>query len=208
LLGGRAAEEVIFDQISTGALSDLERTTKMAQAMVTIYGLNDKLGNISYYDSSGQQSFVMDKPYSDDTAKIIDDEISKLIEGQYERAVKILTENKSKLDALAEKLLEKEVIFRDDLVAIFGERPFDKKNGDDAKVISEEMRNNLETKVPDIPNVADIPSPGADNPQPEVKPEEPKVESDNSAPADVPSPPAPPTPPEPPTSEPPTGGNE
>ena len=148
LLGGRAAEEVIFSQISTGALSDLERTTKMAQAMVTIYGLNDKLGNISYYDSSGQQNFFMDKPYSDDTAKVIDKEISILVESQYERAKKILSENKDKLDKLAEKLLEKEVIFRDDLEEVFGKRPFDSdsSSSNDASNISAEMKSNASSK--------------------------------------------------------------
>jgi ATP-dependent metalloprotease FtsH len=149
LLGGRAAEEVVFNQISTGALSDLERTTKMAQAMVTIYGLNDKLGNISYYDSSGQQNFFIDKPYSDDTAKLIDKEISILVEGQYERAKTILSEHKDKLDQLAQKLLEKEVIFRDDLEAVFGERPFenDSDASDDAKHISSEMKTNANSKT-------------------------------------------------------------
>ncbi|MFT7614303.1 MAG: ATP-dependent metalloprotease FtsH [Parvicellaceae bacterium] len=158
LLAGRAAEKVVFDQISTGALSDLERTTKMAQAMVTIYGLNEKLGNISYYDSSGQQSFVMDKPYSDDTAKLIDEEISTLVEGQYERAIKILTENRDKLNKLAEQLLEKEVIFRDDLEVIFGKRPFEKDDttDDNAKEISKEMKANSESVVPDIPAVGEI----------------------------------------------------
>jgi cell division protease FtsH len=140
LLGGRAAEEVVFKQISTGALSDLERTTKMAHAMVTVYGLNDKIGNISYYDSSGQQSFVMDKPYSDDTAQIIDKEISDMIEVQYGRAISILAENRSKLDQLAELLLEKEVIFRDDVENIFGKRPFDKENADDAEMIAKVMK--------------------------------------------------------------------
>lgn len=163
LLGGRAAEKVVFDQISTGALSDLERTTKMAQAMVTIYGLNDKLGNISYYDSSGQQSFVMDKPYSEDTAKVIDEEISKLVEGQYKRAIKILSENRDKLDKLAKKLLEKEVIFRDDLEVIFGQRPFEKNVNvaTDAKVIADGMRSKVESKIQDIPKVGDLVPPTA-----------------------------------------------
>ncbi|WP_419869125.1 ATP-dependent zinc metalloprotease FtsH [Chryseobacterium sp. CT-SW4] len=124
-LGGRAAEQAIFGNISTGALSDLERVTKQAQAMVTIYGLNDKLGNISYYDSSGQSEYSFGKPYSDETAKMIDEEISKIIENQYQRALRILTENKDKLDALANKLLEKEVIFREDLEEIFGKRAWD-----------------------------------------------------------------------------------
>lgn len=124
-LGGRAAEQVIFGNISTGALSDLERVTKQAQAMVTIYGLNDKIGNISYYDSSGQSEYNFGKPYSEQTAKIIDEEISKIIATQYQRALQILTANKDKLDALANKLLEKEVIFREDLEEIFGQRAWD-----------------------------------------------------------------------------------
>ena len=130
-LGGRAAEQVIFNNISTGALSDLEKVTKRAQAMVTIYGLNDKIGNISYYDSSGQSEYNFGKPYSEHTAKTIDEEISKLIENQYQRAIRILTENKDKLEALAGKLLEKEVIFREDLEEIFGKRawePEEKEN--------------------------------------------------------------------------------
>ena len=124
-LGGRAAEQTVLGNISTGALSDLERVTKQAQAMVTIYGLNDKVGNISYYDSSGQSEFSFGKPYSEETAKLIDEEISKLIESQYQRAITILTENRDKLDALANKLLEKEVIFREDLEEIFGKRAWD-----------------------------------------------------------------------------------
>ncbi|MBZ9627685.1 ATP-dependent zinc metalloprotease FtsH [Psychroflexus sp. CAK57W] len=125
-MGGRAAEKVIFDKISTGALSDLEKVTKQAKAMVTIYGLNDKIGNLTYYDSSGQSDYNFTKPYSDRTSELIDEEISKLIEEQYLRAINILTENKDKLTKLAELLLEKEVIFKDNLVEIFGERPFKK----------------------------------------------------------------------------------
>jgi ATP-dependent metalloprotease FtsH len=123
-LGGRAAEEVIFGEISTGALSDLEKVTKQAYAMVSIYGLNEKIGNISYYDSQGRE-FAFSKPYSEDTARTIDEEASKIIEAQYERAKQLLRENRDKLEALAEKLLQKEVIFKDDLVEIFGERPWD-----------------------------------------------------------------------------------
>tara|TARA_R110000850_G_scaffold203228_1_gene329446 strand:+ start:54172 stop:56154 length:1983 start_codon:yes stop_codon:yes gene_type:complete len=125
-LGGRAAEKVIFDKISTGALSDLEKVTKQARAMVTIYGLNDKLGNLTYYDSSGQGDYNFTKPYSEKTAEMIDKEISNLIESQYQRAVNLLKENKDKLIELAEVLLEKEVIFKDNLEKIFGKRPFDK----------------------------------------------------------------------------------
>ena len=125
-MGGRAAEKVIFNEISTGALSDLEKVTRQARAMVTIYGLNDKLGNITYYDSSGQSDYNFSKPYSEDTAKVIDFEISKLIEEQYQRAIHLLETNKEKLTQLADILIEKEVIFKDDLETIFGKRPFDK----------------------------------------------------------------------------------
>ena len=124
-MGGRAAEKVTFDRISTGALSDLEKVTKQARAMVTIYGLNEKIGNVTYYDSSGQSDYSFSKPYSDETAKTIDEEISILIESQYERAIKILEENKDKLNRLADILIEKEVIFKDDLETIFGKRTFD-----------------------------------------------------------------------------------
>ncbi|KAB8152728.1 ATP-dependent zinc metalloprotease FtsH [Kordia sp. TARA_039_SRF] len=124
-LGGRAAEKVIFDKISTGALSDLEKVTKQARAMVAVYGLNDKIGNLTYYDSSGNDN-AFSKPYSEETAKTIDEEISKIIENQYQRAIQILEQNKDKLTKLAELLLEKEVIFKDDLEVIFGKRPFEK----------------------------------------------------------------------------------
>ncbi len=125
-MGGRAAEKVIFDKISTGALSDLEKVTKQARAMVTVYGLNDKIGNVTYYDSSGQNEYSFSKPYSEQTAMLIDKEISLLIEGQYQRAINILEENKDKLNQLANILIEKEVIFKDDLEVIFGKREFDK----------------------------------------------------------------------------------
>ena len=124
-MGGRAAEKVTFNRISTGALSDLEKVTKQARAMVTIYGLNEKIGNVTYYDSTGQSEYSFSKPYSEETAKTIDEEISSLIESQYERAIKILEENKDKLNQLADILIEKEVIFKDDLETIFGKRTFD-----------------------------------------------------------------------------------
>ncbi|MBT8266051.1 MAG: ATP-dependent zinc metalloprotease FtsH [Bacteroidia bacterium] len=129
-LGGRAAEKVIFDKISTGALSDLEKVTKQARAMVTVYGLSDKVGNLTYYDSSGQNEFGFSKPYSEQTAELIDREISDIIEAQYQRALKILQDNKDKLTELAEVLLEKEVIFKDNLEKIFGKRPFDTEESD------------------------------------------------------------------------------
>ncbi len=119
-LGGRAAEFVEFGKISTGALSDLEKVTKQAYAMISLYGLNEKIGNISYYDSQGNQSFT--KPYSEETARLIDIEVQQMIEQQYQRAIAILTQNKEKLTSLADKLLEAEVIFKEDLEVIFGER--------------------------------------------------------------------------------------
>mgnify|MGYP001176354209 FL=1 len=123
-LGGRAAEKIIFNKISTGALSDLEKVTRQAKAMVSIYGLNDTLGNITYYDSSGQTDFNFSKPYSEQTAQVIDKEISKIIEKQYNRAITLLKNSKDKLKKLADRLLEKEVIFKDDLETILGKRPY------------------------------------------------------------------------------------
>ena len=148
-LGGRAAEQVVFNNISTGALSDLEKVTKRAQAMVTIYGLNDKIGNISYYDSSGQSEYNFGKPYSEHTAKTIDEEISKLIENQYQRAIKILTENKDKLEALAGKLLEKEVIFREDLEEIFGKRAWEPEEKENRPI-----ENEPEETIGDTENIS------------------------------------------------------
>ncbi len=135
-LGGRAAERITFGKISTGALSDLEKVTKQAYAMVSIYGLNDKIGNISYYDP---QANGFTKPYSDDTARVIDEEVSKMVESQYQRALQLLEENKDKLDQLAAKLLEKEVIFKEDLIAIFGKRPWDREE----EVIKETFKEEL-----------------------------------------------------------------
>ncbi len=126
-LGGRAAEEIIFGKISTGALSDLEKITKQAYACIVYYGLNDKIGNISYYDSSGQSEYAFSKPYSENTAKLIDDEVKKMTDIAYAKTKQILISNKEKLTLLAEKLLEKEVIFKEDLEEIFGKRPFDKQ---------------------------------------------------------------------------------
>jgi cell division protease FtsH len=140
-LGGRAAEEIIFGKISTGALSDLEKVTKQAYAMVSMYGLNKKIGNISFYDSQGQNAFT--KPYSEDTARSIDEEVSKMIEEQYQRAVEILSQNKDKLTALANKLLEKEVIFKEDLVEIFGERPWDVSPSEKIEERAEEQGSSI-----------------------------------------------------------------
>jgi len=141
-LGGRASEQVNFGQISTGALNDLERVTKQAYNMVVYFGLNDKIGNISYYDSTGQMEYSFQKPYSEKTAVVIDEEISQLVEKAYETAVNILTENKNKVEKLANVLLEKEVIFREDLEVIFGPRPFE---------LERSLSNEIAPRYPDLP---------------------------------------------------------
>jgi cell division protease FtsH len=123
-LGGRAAEQVVFNKVSTGALNDLEKVTKQAFAMVAYYGFSKEVGNISFYDSTGQQDYAFNKPFSEKTNEIIDTEVKILVEKSYERALKILTEHRDGLDKLANKLLEKEVIFSDDLEEIFGTRPW------------------------------------------------------------------------------------
>jgi cell division protease FtsH len=125
-LSGRAAEEIVFNKISTGALSDLERVTKVAYSIVTVYGMNDKIGHISYYDSK-QSEYNFNKPYSDATAKIIDEEVKKIIDEAYQRAIKLLTDKKDKLEIIAQKLLEKEIIFQSDLEGLIGKRPFEKQ---------------------------------------------------------------------------------
>jgi cell division protease FtsH len=162
-LGGRAAEEIIFGKISTGALSDLEKVTKQAYAMISVYGLNDKLGNLSYYDSTGANEYGFTKPYSEKTAQTIDEEASKMIEAAYVRAKKILTENKHLLTMLAEKLLEKEVIFKEDLETIFGKRPFDKeeipllKQDSNSSAEIENAKKNTEPAKDDKPKNNDEP---------------------------------------------------
>jgi cell division protease FtsH len=129
-LGGRAAEQLIFGHISTGALSDLEKVTKQATAMVAYYGLDERIGNRSYYDSTGQQDYSLTKPFSDKTAEIIDEQVSKLIESAYQEALRILGDNLDGLTQLANKLIDKEVVFGDDLEMIFGKRPWVKEEID------------------------------------------------------------------------------
>src|SRR5665647_1658873 len=124
-LGGRAAEELIFGKISTGALSDLEKITKQAYAMVSFFGMSEKVGNISFYDSSGQSDFGFTKPYSEKTAELIDAEVNLIIAESYARAKEVLKNNMKGLTELAELLLEKEVIFSEDLERIFGKRKAD-----------------------------------------------------------------------------------
>jgi cell division protease FtsH len=147
-LGGRAAEQLTFGKISTGALSDLEKVTKQAYAMVSIYGLNERVGNISYYDSQGRDSFT--KPYSEDTARIIDEEVSKLIEGQYQRALQVLTENQDKLNALAEQLLTTEVIFKEDLERIFGKRQWESDELVEEKVVIENITDSADVVTEEL----------------------------------------------------------
>ncbi len=149
LFGGRAAEDIIFGKISTGALNDLERITKIAHAIVTVYGMNDKIGNISFYDSK-QSDYSFNKPYSDETARVIDDEIRKIATFAYDRTKQILTEHRDKLEALAKVLLKKEIIFQDDLKEILGDRPFNKPTSyetyvDNKKeVLPETLSNNID----------------------------------------------------------------
>jgi cell division protease FtsH len=146
-LGGRAAEEIVFGNISTGALSDLEKITKQAYAMVTLYGLNKKIGNISYYDSSGQSEYSLSKPYSEKTAELIDEEVKKMIDEAYERTKKILAENKDKLDKLATALLQKEVIFKEDLEEIFGKRMFERDLQEEAETQKAKEENNTQSET-------------------------------------------------------------
>jgi len=148
-LGGRAAEQIIFGEISTGALSDLEKVTKQAYAMVSMYGLDKEIGNLSFYDSTGQSDYNFSKPYSEKTAERIDERVSALIEEMYQRTITLLTENKEKLAELAERLLEKEVIFREDLVGIFGERAIDqqRKEEKEAAKAEMEMRKNASSVI-------------------------------------------------------------
>jgi len=123
-LGGRAAEELVFGKISTGALSDLERITKMAYSIVTMYGMNAKLGNVSFYDSKGQNEYGFSKPYSEATSQMIDEEVRIIIDNAYTRTKELLTERRHELEVIAKELLEKEVLLQDDLERLVGKRPF------------------------------------------------------------------------------------
>ena len=157
-LGGRVAEELVFGKISTGALSDLEKITKQAYACIVYYGLNEKIGNISYYDSTGQSEYSFGKPYSEHTAQMIDEEVKKMVDIAYARTKGLLTNNVDKLSALAEKLLEKEVIFRDDLELIFGKRTF-------AKDVEEESKKTEQPDVQDAVVVNTVPENTNNNPE-------------------------------------------
>ncbi|MCX6235765.1 MAG: ATP-dependent zinc metalloprotease FtsH [Bacteroidetes bacterium] len=150
VLGGRASEEVHFGKVSTGALNDLEKVTRQAYNMVVYFGLNDKIGNISYYDSTGQQEYSFTKPYSEKTAEIIDHEVSKLVETAYRKAVELIRKNKVKVEKLGQVLLEKEVIFSEDLERIFGKRPW----GKDTK----ELVNESVPKSESVNQPAEVPA--------------------------------------------------
>jgi cell division protease FtsH len=169
-LGGRASEDVIFNRISTGALNDLEKVTKQAYAMVVYFGLNKRIGNVSFYDSTGQSDYSFTKPYSEQTAQVIDEEVSKLVELAYERAKKIILENKDKLVQLGDLLLEKEVIFKEDLEHVFGKRPYEPE----AETLAEQ---NIETASP----APEEPQAGENAPPDEVLP--PVVSPDGNDPA-------------------------
>jgi ATP-dependent metalloprotease FtsH len=177
-LGGRAAEQLIFGKISTGALSDLEKITKQSYAMVSIYGLNEKIGNISYYDSQGRESFT--KPYSEATARVIDEEVSKMIEEQYQRALNILSENKEKLQKLADKLLTTEVIFKEDLIEVFGKRPWDEEESQPLMAASAEEKALEEKALEEKAQNEDAQETEAKSDETENA-EEPKLPEENSA---------------------------
>ena len=149
-LGGRAAEQLVFNKISSGAQNDLEKITKQAYAMVSIFGMSEKVGNVSYYDSTGQSDFSFSKPYSEKTAQLIDEEVKVLIDGQYMRALEVLKNNRKGHEKLSNLLLEREVIFSEDLEEIFGKRQWDKRH-----VISENGINDTKKKVSENNNSAD-----------------------------------------------------
>jgi cell division protease FtsH len=125
-LGGRASEEIFFGKISTGAQNDLQQITRIATAMVTVYGMSVKVGNISYYDPHAENQFS--KPYSEETAKMIDEEVRRLIDESYTRTLGLLTERKREVEKLAEALLEKEVLFQSDVELLIGPRPYQDKH--------------------------------------------------------------------------------
>jgi len=156
-LGGRAAEDIVFGKISTGALSDLERITKMAYGIVTIYGMNDKIGNVSFHDSK-QSEYNFQKPYSEATAQIIDEEVKKIIDSAYERTKALLSEKKEELKILAEELLEKEMIYQSDLEDLIGKRPFDTKTTYEeyttpvAEIVDDEIESDSDKQIDESTN--------------------------------------------------------
>ncbi len=180
-LGGRAAEELTFNKISTGALSDLERVTKMAYSIVSVYGMNDKIGNISFYDSK-QSDYNFTKPYSDTTAETIDEEVRKLIDEAYERTKALLSKHGKELEILAKELLEKEIIFQSDLERLIGKRPFENQtsyetftknmNGSHSEEEKEKVEKSEEASSSDTVTATEESKPVDVEPSPEVKKEE------------------------------------
>jgi cell division protease FtsH len=143
-LGGRVAEDIIFNRISTGAQNDLERITKMAYAMVTIYGMNEKVGNLSFNDPNNEYGFT--KPYSDKTAELIDQEVRALVDMCYQKTKALLIEKKELLEILAQELLKKEIIFQADLEVILGKRPFEYRNQEIEAMDAEKLKLDEEAK--------------------------------------------------------------
>jgi cell division protease FtsH len=174
-LGGRAAEQVFFGKISTGAQNDLERITKMAYGMVTIYGMNDKVGNVSFNDPNNEYGFS--KPYSEKTAELIDEEVRSLINDAYRRTIELINEKKEQLEKLAQALLEKEILFQSDLVEIIGERPFDNKTTYQEFMDSDSKKE--DPKELDAPSDSEETEEPSDNGTPESeKVEQPKEEDE------------------------------
>ncbi len=167
-LGGRAAGDIVFERVSTGALSDLERITKMAYGIVTVYGMNDKIGNVSFYDSK-QSEYSFTKPYSEATAKTIDDEVRNIIDQAYQRTKQLLTSKRRELEIIAQELLKKEIIFQTDLERLIGKRPFSHQTayeahmngrsnnlGKDTDKLAQENEENM--PAPATPKLPDDPS--------------------------------------------------
>ena len=175
-LGGRAAEEIIFKKISTGALSDLERVTKMAYSIVTIYGMNEEIGNVSFYDSK-QSEYNFNKPYSEATAEKIDQEVKKIIEGAYQKTRNLLLEHESELEIIARELLEKEIIFQTDLERLIGKRPFEHQTSYQAFTENQnKVKNNSDIQVNEENNTS-----SSDEEPASENTEEPKASSENEA---------------------------
>lgn len=150
-LGGRASEEIFFGKISTGAQNDLQQITRMATAMVTVYGMSEKVGNISYYDPQADNQFQ--KPYSEETARMIDEEVRRMIDDAYDRTKALLTEKKGEVAKLAEALLEKEVLFQSDVESLIGPRPYEEKKPLDNGIESHPEGGISEGVPPYDPNV-------------------------------------------------------
>ena len=151
-LAGRASEQINFGKISTGALNDLEKVTKQAYALISYYGMSEKIGNLSYYDSSGQSQYNFSKPYSEKTAEIMDSEVKSIVEKQYQRALKIIQKNKDGLTQLGELLIEQEVIFAEDLEKIFGKRQWTPRSTEIEQEIKKEKKETVEENIADLPN--------------------------------------------------------